>query len=416
LITPLVKVAIQDAAGNTVTTAQNPIAIGLGANPAGATLSFAPGTGYLVDGVASFGVSLDRIGSGYRLTAFAPGLAGATSDSFSIARISLESVSAGDLFSCGMAVGGSPYCWGQDVSEDHITRGIPVQFAPGLTFASVSAGSAYACAVTTAGAAYCWRFGIPVAVAGGLTFTEVSASLWHACGVASGGAAYCWRAQTWFDSGTAPTPVPGGLSFASVSDGGGGATCGVTISGAAYCWGGNYHGLLGNGDTLPRSAPEAVAGGLTFKSVSVGGGNACGVTTGGAAYCWGEDFNGELGNGSAGGYSTVPVAVAGGLTFAAVSAGGLHTCGLTTGGEAYCWGWNAEGQLGLGTSDQQAHGTPAAVAGGLTFAALSAGARHTCGVTTSGVAYCWGANDHAQLGSGGSAPYSSVPLKVAGQL
>jgi len=71
------------------------------------------------------------------------------------------------------------------------------------------------------------------------------------------------------------------------------------------------------------------------------------VTTAGAAYCWGDNSSGQLGNGTKT-KSTTPVAVAGGLTFATVSAGQYFACGVTTAGAAYCWGNNSSGQLGNG--------------------------------------------------------------------
>ena len=140
------------------------------------------------------------------------------------------------------------------------------------------------------------------------------------------------------DGGRATQPV--GFAFASVSSGAE-HSCALTTSGAAYCWGynGSYSGFgpLGDGSVTPRSVPVAVTGDLTFSSVSPGREHTCGLTTNGAAYCWGFNVWGQLGNGSTED-AAVPVAVSGGLTFAGLSAGGTNSCGVNRGGIAYCWG------------------------------------------------------------------------------
>src|SRR5438552_176165 len=95
--------------------------------------------------------------------------------------------------------------------------------------------------------------------------------------------------------------------------------------------------------------------------------------------------------------------VAGNLAFTTVSTGNdAYSCGVTTSGSAYCWGLNAYGQLGDGTTANRL--VPTLVSGGLTFVSVAASTTpdgaHTCGLTTSGSVYCWGLNDHGQLGDG----------------
>ena len=109
----------------------------------------------------------------------------------------------------------------------------------------------------------------------------------------------------------------------------------------------------------------------------------------------------------------------------------LHSCGVTTAGAAYCWGDGDFGQNGNGDTTAAPAPTPVPVAGRLTFAAVSAGGGHSCGVTTTGVAYCWGVNPVGQLGAGTSTgpeqctssglnavsyACSTVPIAVAGGL
>jgi len=199
------------------------------------------------------------------------------------------------------------------------------------------------------------------------------------------------------------------LQFRQISTsnypGTGGHTCAVTTDDLAYCWGSNLWGELGNDAQSTDSCgnpcetrPVAVKGGLHFKHVSAGGRFTCGVTTDNHAYCWGRNVEGQLGNGSTS-LSRVPVPVSGGRLFRQIRAGeGAHTCAITPTNVAYCWGANNEGQLGDGTRTER-H-TPVKVLGGISWLQLGVGYFHTCGVSTSAKAYCWGRNSDGQVGDG----------------
>ncbi|HEX7050965.1 MAG TPA: Ig-like domain-containing protein [Longimicrobiales bacterium] len=192
-------------------------------------------------------------------------------------------------------------------------------------------------------------------------------------------------------------------------------TCGLTAAGDAYCWGYNESGQLGVGDTLSRAEPIRVSGGLTFRALAVGNWHACGITAEGKAYCWGANWGGQLGTETDASYSTVPVPVGLDAEVVSVSGGGLHTCALTASGQAYCWGRNGYGQLG---AEPSIHGTtPVRVSGDRTFTALATGGLHTCGLTADGVAYCWGYNALGQLGIGANDTLPHIhPAAVSGGL
>lgn len=99
------------------------------------------------------------------------------------------------------------------------------------------------------------------------------------------------------------------------------------------------------------------------------------------------------------------------LRMKGVAAGHHHTCALTASGEAWCWGENTWGQTGV---SPLSHPLPSPVQTELRFAYIAAGSDHSCGVTQEGEAYCWGKNEFGQLGIGDEeVENSTVPLKVA---
>jgi alpha-tubulin suppressor-like RCC1 family protein len=272
-------------------------------------------------------------------------------------------------------------------------------------------------------------------VAGGLAFRQVAAGALHSCGVTTDDLAYCWGHNQAGELGDGtvngslqPVRVARALAFRQVSAGDQ-FTCGVTTQDVAYCWGMNTFGQLGVGsDTGPESCftgdsldpcstrPARVVRGLHFDRIDVGSLHACGVTTDHVAFCWGRNEAGELGHRTNTGpelcfdlapCSTRPIRVASKLLFGGVSGGASHTCGVTTGRVAYCWGSNGSGELGIGTRSgpESCFGLPCStrpveVVGDRAFTGVQAGERHSCGVRTGNVALCWGDNATGQLGDG----------------
>lgn len=305
--------------------------------------------------------------------------------------------------------------------------GVALTVIPTTAFSTLDAGETHSCALTSAGQAWCWgrnsvgQLGdstattrtVPVQVLqqSGVTFAALSAGASHNCAITSAGQAWCWGynadgrlGDSTTNLGLAPVAVKplGGVAFTSISAGNG-HTCGLNSSGQAYCWGSNAYGQLGNNATAYQKTPVAVQhpSGVTFASISAAYTHTCALDTTGQAWCWGYGAEGALGGGFSFGDS-VPVQVThpSGVTFTSLSTEWRHACALTSAGQAYCWGKNGGGQLGDNTTTTRY--TPVAVQqpSGVTFASIAAGDVNTCARTSAGQSYCWGAGSRGQVGDG----------------
>lgn len=352
--------------------------------------------------------------------------------SFSLLRVqrggpAFAAASVGRGHACALSPAGAAYCWAWAAGSGETGQGSgrdvssPAPVVGGLAFRQVEAGFGQSCGVGADGRAFCWGrdyamytgttlVSVPTPVGAKISFRSLALGPEQVCGVSTGDEAYCWGRNPSGELGIAggaaqaagPTPVAGGIAFRSLSAGSG-YTCGLTPAGRAYCWGTNASGQLGTGEAAGSRAPVPVAGSLAFRSIAAGVLHTCAVATDGRAWCWGSNLLGELGTGELQQGSTptrAPVAVRGDVRFTAVTVGSRHACALAEDGSAWCWGDNAEGQLGTGTTAGSP--VPARVSGGHAFRSISARDVRTCGTTTGDRILCWGGR-------------TLVPTPVAGQ-
>lgn len=190
---------------------------------------------------------------------------------------------------------------------------------------------------------------------------------------------------------------------------GGEFTCAVTAGGKPFCWGDNADGALGDGTLVTKSMPTPFAPGPWLR-VSPGKlKHTCGLQQAFAGYCWGDNSAGQLGDKTTQRRTTPTLVQTSGFGFESITSGAFHTCGLDSAGNAYCWGLNDHGQLGNNSKVNKT--SPTVPIPGLTFRTLAAGAYHTCGITTGGVTYCWGYNAFGYVGVPGPAD-QLVPVPV----
>jgi alpha-tubulin suppressor-like RCC1 family protein len=185
----------------------------------------------------------------------------------------------------------------------------------------------------------------------------------------------------------------------------------VKRDGTVWGFGSNGWGYLGDGTTTPRSLPVRAAGVTGIKGVAAGVQHALAVALDGRVYSWGNNGSGQQGDGATIGYRTVPWPVPAVTNAVAVAAGSYHSLALTNTGQVYAWGYNSNGQLGLGNTTLQP--TPTLIPGLADIVGIAAGDTHSLAWTATGVLYAWGANGNGRLGDNSQTQRNS-PVVITG--
>jgi alpha-tubulin suppressor-like RCC1 family protein len=264
---------------------------------------------------------------------------------------------------CGLTDGQSVECWGS-VPTAAGSSPVPVPIAPGLRVAAVESR----CLLTTSGEVHCWGSWVvpiyedgtrdsrtPKRVTSPVAFRQLSVGSSHLCGVTADGAAYCWGSNFSGQLGIAgstqapgcftacePSPqlVPELPPTRQVQVNEFASTCALDLQGAVRCWGEAY----ANGRTAAASTPVQIADAPPFVTLSGGSGTACGLTAGGEAWCWGSLFYRPDGAQQLSSPRAIRAAPAFPLRTLSVQTAST-TCGISTEAQLHCWG---QGMLGDG--------------------------------------------------------------------
>ena len=374
-------------------------------------------------------------------------------------------ISAGVSHTC-MVVDGSVYCWGNNAAgqlgaaDDVAGSNVPLKVGGVSGATAVSAGSSHTCALVTGGEVTCWGsnsdFQLGRTGSGGSTaarvaglegVTSIDAGHNFTCVIVGPSRGVkCWGSAGRDDPAVTadryvigsplgritqnrggigqfeenfddyePGFVAGLTSGVKAIAAGGdfeGFVCAILDSGSVRCWGGNMWGQLGNGTAVATILGTVPVTGLTdATAIAAGVGHACAVTASQQIKCWGSSFSGQLGVNDQNVYNTPqsvwtsrsnssPFSDARGV--AASASGGMgYSCGVKTTGLAFCWGGNRNGELGSG-SDSEYILAPVGVVDLTDVAVVVAGPDHACSLSSKSVVHCWGNGSNGRLGNGSS--------------
>ncbi len=355
-----------------------------------------------------------------------------------IAGVTMSALSVGYHHVCGLTED-QILCWGRD-TEAQLGRGsraiatMPQRWGASPTPAEFLAmGHQHGCMVQ-ASVLSCWgrnaegelgdgtRRSRPTPISPSLPFTPVGVAAGDrtTC-VFSAIATACWGrgqvgqigdGQIHPEPSVSPVVIPGLVGVVAMSIGTS-HVCALHGAGVS-CWGSDATGQLGVAGAPMRTSPTPVPNLTNPTRVAAGGQHSCAIHSPGtvaALTCWGANAHGQLGDGSTTNRDVAGLGVmlAGGPLD--VAAGLEHTCAIVDSGQVYCWGRNDGGECGQSMLVDQPLPKPVALPAAAV--SLSASARGTCARLTDGRVYCWGVGDHGELGNG-SAPASSLPVEVSG--
>lgn len=392
----------------------------------------------------------------------------ATPVEVSISGVVFKQIAVARSHALALAADGSIYSWGKNNSGQlgdgsNVDTVVPIQvdtsgIVGSKVFVSIAAGSGwsngYSLGVTDDGGLYGWgensyyQLGdgtsidqtTPVAistsnVSAGVEFEAVSAGAGHSLALTSDGRIYGWGVN-WEgaigDGSNTDRAIPvlvaasGPMSDESVVAISAGAnhSMALTSNGQLFAWGSGSSGGLGNGSRADVNSPSAVATSsfpvdINFRSIAAGANTSMAISTGGQLFSWGYNGDGQLGLGLAPLWQPTPLAVSTSslpinTTFSSIAVGFDHTLALSSEGLVYAWGDNSKGQLGDGTQSLSAVPVPVSNANfpaGTTFSQIATGRQYSMALSTEGVVYAWGDNYWGQLGDGTSVD-SALPLQI----
>lgn len=362
----------------------------------------------------------------------------------------IKQISVHYAHGCGVSNEGQLFCWGNNDhgrlgTGDQSERPTPVliNLGVGRTAKSVDTGSGSTCVILDDDSVKCWGYNNDGALATGdnvnvisgpgagidflgVAVKKIEIGAVHACALLKNNETRCWGnnqgGQLGYGDAVARLNPGPAIDFGtgkyavdiSVGDSfyWSWATCALLNTGEAKCWGNNYEGNIGVKPVTHGNitAPPVAAIDITGNTVEIKAGTAvtCARNDDSEIRCWGWAWSGVLGIGL--GYEKIPKKQEHFLSLKGFEAVGSHACGVTSGGDGFCFGRSRDNCMGYGDGVSHYYDTQPPLLGLSNVNRLIPMDRHTCALFNDGTLSCWGINAKGQLGYGDLAVRSTPPV------
>jgi len=354
----------------------------------------------------------------------------------------LKVISAGGEHSCTIKnVDDKLWCWGNNENGQLGNSSIsaPVSSPRSIgsdSWQTVVTGDQHSCAIDETGTLHCWgkndsgQVGngttifqeTPAAISANTDWRNVSLGTNHSCAIKDDETLWCWGSNTSFQLGHSPenSKKPSLLSKTNedesieteqwlASSSGNSHTCAIKDNASLWCWGGNTKSQIGQDNTTSfYSEPTALAEGSRWLSIAANGDHSCAIRDDNSLWCWGSNATGQIGNGSTEN-ALIPTLIASDTAWDKISLGTDHSCGIKNNGSLWCWGDNSHSQLG--DEETTASHIPKLISSE-GWSEVSLGNQFSCAINTDNSLWCWGSNNSNQVGNGLTID-ASIPTAIA---
>jgi alpha-tubulin suppressor-like RCC1 family protein len=247
--------------------------------------------------------------------------------------------------------------------------------------------------------------------------SRVFAGYDNSCALDRFGKLVCWGTNTEGQLGDVQTSDDSAIVVPFVAPNpvdvavGGSFVCALDADGTVTCWGTSAVLERVLSSSFSRGASGQVAGVDRVVALAAGSTHACAVRDDGSVVCWGfavfPVFDGVFTDTT---FSTLARVTPGIEDAIDIGTSSTMTCVIRDGGAVWCWGFNFDGLLGTGMTDNGPDPVP-----GITDATdLVVGDGFGCALRADGSVWCWGGNGNGQAGCPSCGSVARMPVRVGG--